>query len=108
MAFLQYMKEHGSCGGHRKTSEGVINTATVRCNGNLSGVLHNDIRPENILLERHSDQFRVAFIDFALATRVSHNEKCKKGEGYPKSGASPPDPKPTSNTPRSGRPSPVS
>lgn len=42
------------------------------------GVLHKDIRPENILIERHRDGFRVMFIDFAFSKGVSNKEESKK------------------------------
>ena len=35
------------------------------------GILHNDIRPENILIQRHSDGFKVMFIDFSLSRDIS-------------------------------------
>ena len=35
------------------------------------GILHNDIRPENILIQRHSDGFKVMFIDFTLSRDIS-------------------------------------
>lgn len=42
------------------------------------GVLHKDLRPENILIERHRDGFRVMFIDFAFSKGVSNKEEPKK------------------------------
>ena len=43
MALLQHMKERGSCGGHRKTSEGVTNTAILQYNRIVEGL--SDIHP---------------------------------------------------------------
>lgn len=42
------------------------------------GVLHKDIRPENILIERHRDGFKVMFIDFAFSERVSNKEEPRR------------------------------
>ena len=36
------------------------------------GVLHNNICPENILIQRHCDGFRVMFIGFTLSTDVTN------------------------------------
>lgn len=43
-----------------------------------SGILHNDVHPENFVIKRDSQQFRVAFIDFAFATEISKIEECEK------------------------------
>lgn len=42
-----------------------------------SGILHNDVYPENFVIKRDSQQFRVAFIDFAFATEISKIEECE-------------------------------
>ena len=42
------------------------------------GVLHEDIRPANILIQRRRNRFKVMFIDFALSKRVSNKEELKK------------------------------
>ena len=42
------------------------------------GVLHEDIRPANILIQRRRNRFKVMFIDFALSKRVSNKEEHKK------------------------------
>lgn len=42
------------------------------------GILHKDIRPENILIQRHRDGFKAMFIDFAFSKRVSNKEEPKK------------------------------
>lgn len=41
-------------------------------------ILHKDICPENILIQRHRDGFKVMFIDFAFSERVSNKEEPKK------------------------------
>ena len=42
------------------------------------GVLHEDIRPANILIQRRRNRFKVMFIDFAFSKRVSNKEEPKK------------------------------
>jgi serine/threonine protein kinase len=42
------------------------------------GVLHKDIRPENILIQHRRDGSKATFIDFALSERVSSKEEPEK------------------------------
>ena len=44
------------------------------------GIVHNDIRPENIL-QHHCDGVQVMFIDFALFKRVSNKGNVKNYHG---------------------------
>ena len=39
------------------------------------GILHNDIREENILIQHGSDGFRVSFIDFAFSEKTSDKKR---------------------------------
>ncbi|CAI2180717.1 352_t:CDS:2, partial [Funneliformis geosporum] len=39
------------------------------------GILHNDIREENILIQHGSDRFRVSFIDFAFSEKTSDKKR---------------------------------
>ncbi|RUS14232.1 hypothetical protein BC937DRAFT_94152 [Endogone sp. FLAS-F59071] len=39
------------------------------------GILHNDIRKENILIQHSNGGFRISFIDFAFSERTSDKEK---------------------------------
>ncbi|RUS12445.1 LOW QUALITY PROTEIN: hypothetical protein BC937DRAFT_87885, partial [Endogone sp. FLAS-F59071] len=36
------------------------------------GILHNDIRLDNILIRRYDDRIKVYFIDFAMSKRTSN------------------------------------
>lgn len=53
---------------------------TVKALSNIHdhGILHKDICPENILIQRHRYGFKVVFIDFAFSERVSNKEEPKK------------------------------
>src|SRR5207247_1067922 len=42
------------------------------------GILHNDIRPNNILVKRYDDEIKVCFIDFALSRRTSNKSELQK------------------------------
>ena len=42
------------------------------------GILHNDIRSENILIQRHSDGFKVMFIDFTLSRDILKKSESRK------------------------------
>ncbi|RPB01467.1 hypothetical protein L873DRAFT_1803683 [Choiromyces venosus 120613-1] len=42
------------------------------------GLLHEDIRPGNILIQRYHDTFRVMFIDFAFSKSISNKEEPEK------------------------------
>jgi len=41
------------------------------------GILHNDIRPDNILIRRHDDGIKVCFIDFAMSKRTGSKLELK-------------------------------
>lgn len=42
------------------------------------GVLHDDICPENILIQRHQDGFKVAFIDFTSSKETSAKREFRR------------------------------
>ncbi|KAI7827406.1 hypothetical protein BC939DRAFT_445122 [Gamsiella multidivaricata] len=44
----------------------------------MHGVLHNDIRPENILVRHDDNGIQVRFIDFAWSKRTSDQRELKK------------------------------
>ena len=39
------------------------------------GILHNDIRPENIIKHRYDNGIKVCFIDFAMSKRTSNKRE---------------------------------
>jgi serine/threonine protein kinase len=55
---------------------GEIITALSRIHS--EGVIHNDIRPENILIERHPKSFTIKIIDFALSKRSTSKNEAKR------------------------------
>jgi hypothetical protein len=42
------------------------------------GVIHNDIRPENILIERHPKSFTIKIIDFALSKKSMNKNEAER------------------------------
>lgn len=50
------------------------------------GVLHKDIRPEDILIEYHRDGFKVTFVNFAFSKEFQTRRNLKRN-GYPEDDA---------------------
>ena len=42
------------------------------------GILHNDIRPQNILIHHYNKGIKVRFIDFAMSKRTSNKRELQK------------------------------
>jgi serine/threonine protein kinase len=55
---------------------GEITTALSRIHS--EGVIHNDIRSENILIERHPKSFTIKIIDFVLSKRSANKNEAKR------------------------------
>lgn len=60
----------------------ISNTVKTLCNIHNEGVIHNDIKPENILVERHGNMCEVRIIDFALSEKSENIGRVRKEMVY--------------------------